>query len=65
VYQPAVLRSELKPAMAAGAIVPYYQPVIRLSDGQVAGFEILARWKHPRRGSCRRGISLPLPRMPG
>jgi EAL domain-containing protein (putative c-di-GMP-specific phosphodiesterase class I) len=49
-YRRAVLRSELKAAIAAGAIVPYYQPAIRLSDGEVVGFEVLARWNHPKRG---------------
>jgi c-di-GMP-specific phosphodiesterase len=29
---------------------PFYQPVIRLCDGRLAGFEALARWRHPRRG---------------
>ncbi|HET9895003.1 MAG TPA: EAL domain-containing protein [Streptosporangiaceae bacterium] len=28
----------------------YFQPKIRLSDGQVIGMEALARWPHPRRG---------------
>ena len=27
------------------AILPYYQPKVRLSDGQVIGFEALLRWK--------------------
>ena len=28
----------------------YYQPVIRLENGAVAGFEGLLRWRHPERG---------------
>jgi len=28
----------------------YYQPIIRLIDGRVAGFEALLRWRHPERG---------------
>ena len=28
-------------------IVPYLQPIVMLSDGTVAGFEILARWDDP------------------
>jgi EAL domain-containing protein (putative c-di-GMP-specific phosphodiesterase class I) len=27
-----------------------YQPVLRLSDNLIVGFEALVRWKHPRRG---------------
>ncbi len=29
---------------------PYFQPLIELRTGQLAGFELLARWKHPRLG---------------
>jgi PAS domain S-box-containing protein len=29
---------------------PYFQPLIELRTGQLAGFELLARWKHARLG---------------
>jgi PAS domain S-box-containing protein len=29
---------------------PYFQPLIELRTGQLAGFELLARWRHPRLG---------------
>ncbi|WP_051356865.1 putative bifunctional diguanylate cyclase/phosphodiesterase [Azorhizobium doebereinerae] len=44
------LQRDLHAAIASGAIVPFYQPLIRLNDGKVAGFEVLARWNHPVRG---------------
>ncbi len=41
------LRRELPGAIAAGEIVPYFQPLVRIDDTSVVGFEVLARWEHP------------------
>jgi diguanylate cyclase (GGDEF)-like protein len=41
---------DLRRALQAGEIVPYYQPIVDLTTGAVAGFEALARWRHPERG---------------
>ena len=32
-------------ALSSGDIVPYYQPKVRLRDGEVVGFEALLRWR--------------------
>lgn len=34
----------LRQAAATGDLAPWYQPVVRVSDGEVLGFEALARW---------------------
>ncbi|WP_242914857.1 putative bifunctional diguanylate cyclase/phosphodiesterase [Brevundimonas pishanensis] len=44
------LESELRNAFSRGEIEPFYQPIVNLSTGAVAGFEALARWRHPQRG---------------
>jgi diguanylate cyclase (GGDEF)-like protein len=44
------LESELRAAVAAKIIVPYYQPVVTLKGQRVIGFEALARWKSDRFG---------------
>jgi diguanylate cyclase (GGDEF)-like protein/PAS domain S-box-containing protein len=44
------LEAELRRAVESGEIVPFYQPVVALSTGDIAGFEALARWHHPQRG---------------
>jgi c-di-GMP-specific phosphodiesterase len=44
------LESDLRNAFARGEIEPFFQPIVRLETGAVAGFEALARWRHPRRG---------------
>ena len=44
------LESELRHALAADQLDVFYQPIIRLSDRSLAGFEALLRWQHPVKG---------------
>jgi len=44
------LEAELRQSLARGDLEVFYQPIMRLSDGSVAGFEALLRWNHPKRG---------------
>ena len=44
------LESELRKALDGGSLDVVYQPIIRLSDNAVAGFEALTRWEHPLHG---------------
>ena len=45
------LESDLRRSIEAGEFTIAYQPIVRLEDGRVLGFEALVRWNHPRRGS--------------
>lgn len=42
------LESDLRQAVKSSQFHLEYQPIVRLSNGQVEGFEALCRWKHPR-----------------
>lgn len=44
------LESELASALKAGQITVRYQPIVRLQDSAIAGFEARLRWNHPVRG---------------
>ncbi len=44
------LESELRRALDREEITLLYQPIVRLEDRSVAGFEALARWDHPKMG---------------
>ena len=46
-----LMKAELRQAIERGGISVLYQPVKRLSDGQLAGFEALARLEHPVSGT--------------
>ena len=44
------LESELRRALEREEITILYQPIVRLEDRSIAGFEALARWDHPKMG---------------
>jgi diguanylate cyclase (GGDEF)-like protein/PAS domain S-box-containing protein len=44
------LESDLRRAIERDEITILYQPIVRLEDRAVAGFEALARWNHPKLG---------------
>ena len=44
------MEAELRKALDGGTIDIVYQPIIRLADGSIAGFEALTRWEHPLYG---------------
>jgi diguanylate cyclase (GGDEF)-like protein len=44
------LEADLRHALDQGQLEIFYQPIMRLSDRAVAGFEALLRWRHPVRG---------------
>ena len=54
------LESDLRGALGRGEIVPFFQPIVRLSTGELSGFEALCRWLHPRRGFLPPDDFLPL-----
>ncbi|HUS24134.1 MAG TPA: bifunctional diguanylate cyclase/phosphodiesterase [Candidatus Binatia bacterium] len=42
--------AQIREGLATGQFEPYYQPIVDLARGQVAGVEALLRWRHPVRG---------------
>ena len=44
------IESDLRRALERDEITILYQPIVRLEDRAVAGFEALARWNHPKLG---------------
>jgi diguanylate cyclase (GGDEF)-like protein len=53
------LALDLEAALERREIVVHYQPVVRLADGEIEGFEVLARWPHPTRGFLSAADFLP------
>jgi diguanylate cyclase (GGDEF)-like protein/PAS domain S-box-containing protein len=44
------IESDLRRALQREEITLLYQPIVRLEDRVIAGFEALARWNHPKLG---------------
>ncbi|MFJ9991373.1 EAL domain-containing protein [Pseudomonas putida] len=42
--------SDVERALGCGEIQPFFQPKFNLLSNELEGFEVLARWLHPRRG---------------
>jgi len=51
---------DLRRALDANEIIPYFQPMVELRTGKLTGFEILARWRHPQRGIIHPDEFIPL-----
>jgi EAL domain-containing protein (putative c-di-GMP-specific phosphodiesterase class I) len=44
------LETDLRKAVNQQEFQVYYQPIVALNTGRIAGFEALVRWNHPHRG---------------
>jgi diguanylate cyclase (GGDEF)-like protein/PAS domain S-box-containing protein len=53
------LQQDLQSAIARNELALHYQPQARV-DGEIVGFEALARWQHPTRGMVSPGTFIPL-----
>ena len=55
-----LIELDLRAAVANDAIEVYYQPIVNVESGRIAGFEALARWNHPVRGRVSPGEFIPI-----
>jgi diguanylate cyclase (GGDEF)-like protein/PAS domain S-box-containing protein len=54
------LESDLRRALERHEIKLVYQPIVRLEDRSVAGFEALLRWENPQRGTIPPSDFIPI-----
>jgi diguanylate cyclase (GGDEF)-like protein len=54
------LESGIRRGVPAGEFVPYYEKQIDLASGELAGFEMLARWNSPSLGLVSPDIFIPV-----
>jgi sensor c-di-GMP phosphodiesterase-like protein len=56
---------ELRRALKAGELVPYYQPLVDIRSGQLRGAEVLVRWRKPDGTLVMPGSFIPLAESSG
>jgi diguanylate cyclase (GGDEF)-like protein/PAS domain S-box-containing protein len=54
------METDLRRAIERNELVVYYQPVVLVDTGRIAGLEALVRWNHPQRGMISPGEFIPL-----
>ena len=54
------LENDLHRAVERNEMRVVYQPIVRLEDRTIAGFEALLRWDHPRMGTLNPAVFIPL-----
>jgi len=61
----ATLESDLRRALGREEIKIFYQPIVRLEDKTIAGFEALVRWDHPKLGRIPPSDFIPIAERTG
>lgn len=46
----AATEMELRRGIRQGELLPFFQPIVRMPERRIIGFEALARWQHPSHG---------------
>ena len=59
------LAHDLSDAIDRDQLDLYYQPIVRLADGSLAGYEALVRWRHPQLGVVQPDEFIPLAEKTG
>ncbi|WP_205481500.1 EAL domain-containing protein [Sphingomonas arenae] len=55
-----ILEGDLRQAIERGELSVMYQPIVRAAGEEIASFEALVRWTHPKRGAISPAIFIPL-----
>ena len=60
VAEKLALETDLRRAIGEGQLSVHYQPIFQLEPYRLSGFEALARWVHPQRGSISPAVFIAL-----
>lgn len=65
VLQRLLIEQDLAEALERDEFSLHYQPILRLADGDVTGFEALLRWRHPAHGAVSPAVFVPVAEASG
>jgi diguanylate cyclase (GGDEF)-like protein len=54
------LEQGIRIGLEQGQFVPFFEPQVALETGEVIGFEMLARWRHPDKGLVSPDVFIPI-----
>ncbi|MEG3083608.1 EAL domain-containing protein [Sphingomonas sp. PB2P12] len=54
------IEAGLRAAVPNDTIVPFFEQQVDLTTGRITGFEVLARWEHPTRGTIGPDVFIPI-----
>lgn len=60
-----LLKHEIQSAIQSNQFEPWFQPIVDLRSGKIAGYEALARWRHPSLGVVAPNRFIPLAEQSG
>jgi len=55
-----LLEGDIREGLSQEEFIPFFQPIVRLSDEKIVGFEALARWQSKKRGFVYPNDFIPL-----
>ncbi len=63
--KPLPMNLDVQLSLRESQFVPFFQPLVTLRTGQLAGFEVLARWPHPVEGLIPPSTFIPIAEQEG
>ena len=54
------IEAGIRAGIPSGEFIPYYEQQVDLESGKLIGFEVLARWEHPERGTIQPDSFIPV-----
>jgi diguanylate cyclase (GGDEF)-like protein len=55
-----LIEADLRTAVSCNQLELYYQPLVKIEDDSIIGYEALLRWNHPEQGQIQPAVFIPI-----